>query len=122
MCFTFPVDPIEHETTNSAIKFFADLFDDQSTTSDIVLSNSNRRLIIEIISRELSDRSCTDESTTTYLSLLELIFRKQPATYETCTRCNELRTCFRTYLSTENCLYNNHFIINEIIRQHSCLS
>ena len=104
------------------IKFFADLFDDQSNTSDIILSDSDRRLIVEIISRELSDRSCADEATTAYLSLLKLIFRRPTITSETCTRCDELRTCFRSYLSAENCLHDNRFIINEIIRQHNWLS
>ncbi len=43
------------------IKFFTDLFGDQGTTSDAILFDSDRRLIVEIISRELSDRSITDE-------------------------------------------------------------
>jgi hypothetical protein len=112
------VDPIEHKTTNSVIKFFADLFDDQGTTSDQLLTDSDRRLMIEIISRELSDRSYTDPITTAYLSLLELILR----TCKTCSRANELQLYFRAYLSAENCLNDNRFIINEIIRQHNWLS
>ena len=55
------VDPIECKTTNSVIKFFADLFGDQATTSDAILFDSDRRLIVEIISRELADRPITDE-------------------------------------------------------------
>jgi hypothetical protein len=55
------VDPIECKTMNSVIKFFVDLFGDQATTSDALLFDSDRRLIVEIISRELSDRSITDE-------------------------------------------------------------
>jgi hypothetical protein len=43
------------------IKFFTDLFGDQATTSDALLFDSDRRLIVEIISRELADRSITDE-------------------------------------------------------------
>ncbi len=43
------------------IKFFIDLFGDQATTSDALLFDSDRRLIVEIISRELADRSITDE-------------------------------------------------------------
>ncbi|CAF3840991.1 unnamed protein product [Rotaria sordida] len=116
------LDPIEHKTTNSVIKFFADLFDDQNTTSDILLFDSDRRLIIEIISRELTDRLCTDEATTAYLSLLELILRKHTLTHENCSRYDELQACFQSYLSTENCLHENRFIINEIIRQHDWLS
>jgi hypothetical protein len=42
-------------------------------------------------------------------------------TSETCTRINELQTCFQSYLSAENCLNEHRFIINEIIRQHNCL-
>lgn len=59
--FEFLVDPIECKTINSVIKFFTDLFGDQATTSDALLFDSDRRLIVEIISRELSDRSVTDE-------------------------------------------------------------
>jgi hypothetical protein len=55
------VDPIQCKTMNSVIKFFMDLFGDQATTSDAVLFDSDRRLIVEIISRELSDRSINDE-------------------------------------------------------------
>ncbi|CAF2779178.1 unnamed protein product [Rotaria sp. Silwood2] len=121
LLFNRNIDPIEHKTTNSVIKFFADLFDDQNTTSDILLFDSDQCLIIEIISRELTDRLCTDEATTEYLSLLELILRKHTIIRETCTRYNELQTCFRSYLSTENCLSENRFIINEIIRQHDWL-
>ena len=56
------VDPIEKNTgMHSVVKFFADLFGDQGTISDIILSDSDRRLIIEIISREVSNRSCADE-------------------------------------------------------------
>lgn len=55
------VDPIECKTKNSVIKFFMDLFGDQATTSDALLFDSDRRLIVEIISRELSDRSINDE-------------------------------------------------------------
>ena len=40
-----------------------DLFGDQATTSDALLFDSDRRLIVEIISRELSDRSINDEVT-----------------------------------------------------------
>ena len=43
------------------IKFFKDLFGDQGTTSDALLYDSDRRLIVEIISRELTDRAITDE-------------------------------------------------------------
>ncbi|CAF1001668.1 unnamed protein product [Rotaria sordida] len=122
LLFNRNIDPIEHKTTNSVIKFFADLFDDQNTTSDILLFDSDRRLIIEIISRELTDRLCTDEATTAYLSLLELILRKHTLTHENCSRYDELQACFQSYLSTENCLHENRFIINEIIRQHDWLS
>jgi hypothetical protein len=66
------VDPIECKTTNSVIKFFADLFGDQATTSDALLFDSDRRLIVEIISRELSDRSINDE--VKYLKINVLIF------------------------------------------------
>jgi len=86
------------------------------------LSDSDRRLIIEIISRELSNSSYTDEITIGYLSLLELILRNQTITSETCTRIKELQTCFQSYLSAENCLDENRFIINEILRQHNCLA
>ena len=55
------VDPIECKTINSVVKFFADLFGDQATTSDALLFDSDRRLIVEIISRELSDRAINDE-------------------------------------------------------------
>jgi hypothetical protein len=84
----------------------------------LFFSDANRRLIVEIISRELTDRSCLDKTTTSYLSLLELILRNQLVTPETCTRINELQICFQTYLATENCSDENRFIINEIIRQH----
>ncbi|CAF4485578.1 unnamed protein product, partial [Rotaria magnacalcarata] len=59
------------------------LFADQAATSDAVLYDSDRRLIVEIISRELSDRATTDETTTAYLSLLDLILRSQSITSET---------------------------------------
>ena len=55
------VDPIECKTINSVVKFFKDLFGDQGTTSDALLFDSDRRLIVEIISRELSDRAVSDE-------------------------------------------------------------
>ncbi|CAF0789617.1 unnamed protein product [Rotaria sordida] len=122
LLFNRSVDPIECKTTNSIIKFFSDLFGDQATTSDALLYDSDRRLIVEIISRELSDRSITDEATTTYLSLLELILRSQSITSETCTRIDELQTSFRAHLYAENCLKQNRFIINEILRQHCWLS
>ncbi len=99
------------------IKFFSDLFDEQGTTSDQLLSDSDRRLMIEIISRELSDRSYTDKITTAYLSLLELILR----TCKTCTRTNELQIYFRSYLSGENYLIDNQYIIKEILRQNKWL-
>lgn len=101
------------------MKFFADLFGDEDYT---YFSESDRRLIIEIISRELSNHSYTDEIITAYLSLLELMLRNQTITSETCTRINELQTCFQSYLSFENCLDQNRYIINEIIRQHNCLA
>ncbi|CAF1557875.1 unnamed protein product [Rotaria magnacalcarata] len=122
LLFNRNIDPIEQKTTNSVIKFFSDLFDDQKNASDIILFDSDRRLMIEIISRELTDRSCTDKITTAYLSLLELIFRKKTITHETCTRFDELQQSFQSYLSTEHCLNENHFIINEIIQQHNCFS
>ncbi|CAF0942716.1 unnamed protein product [Adineta ricciae] len=120
--FNRSIDPTEHKTVNSIIKLFQDLFDDGNTANDILLSDSNRRLIIEIISRELSNRSCADESTTAYLSLLELLLRSQTITPETCTRIDELQTTFRSYLSCETCLHQNRFIIAEIIGKHSCFS
>ncbi len=46
---------------NSVMKFFMDLFGDQATTSDALLFDSDRRLIVEIIGRELADRSIVDE-------------------------------------------------------------
>ena len=100
---------------NSIVKFFADLFGEHGR---LFFSESNRRLIVEIISRELPDRSCSDQTTTAYLSLLELILRNKLVTLETCTRLEELRTCFQTYLDAEDCSEENRFIINEIIRQH----
>ncbi|CAF4859882.1 unnamed protein product, partial [Rotaria socialis] len=75
----------------------------QAATSDAVLYDSDRRLIVEIISRELSDRATTDESTPAYLSLLELILRSQSITSETCPRIDELQTVFRAHLYAENC-------------------
>ncbi|CAF3364249.1 unnamed protein product [Rotaria sp. Silwood1] len=122
LLFNRSVDPIECKTTNSVIKFFSDLFGDQATTSDVLLYDSDRRLIVEIISRELSDRPITDETTTAYLSLLELILRSQSITSETCARIDELQTVFRAHLYAENCLKQNRFIINEILRQHCWLS
>ena len=59
-CFSL-VDPIENKTSHSVIKFFEDLFGEQGTLSDILLSDADGRLIIEIISRELSNRSCVDQ-------------------------------------------------------------
>ncbi|CAF3372074.1 unnamed protein product [Rotaria socialis] len=122
LLFNRSVDPIECKTTNSIMKFFSDLFADQAATSDAVLYDSDRRLIVEIISRELSDRATTDESTTAYLSLLELILRSQSITSETCPRIDELQTVFRAHLYAENCLKKNRFIINDILRQHYWLS
>ena len=59
---TSPVDPVDKNIAmNSVVKFFADLFGDQGTISDIILSDSDRRLIIEIISREVTNRSCADD-------------------------------------------------------------
>jgi len=43
-------------------------------------------------------------------------------TSENCTRINELQIYFQSYLSAENSLEENRFIINEIIRQHNCLT
>jgi hypothetical protein len=43
------------------MKFFMDLFGDQAITSDALLFDSDRRLIVEIIGRELADRSIVDE-------------------------------------------------------------
>jgi len=123
------------------IKFFTDLFGDQGTTSDAILFDSDRRLIVEIISRELSDRSITDEVnffkinirifylmffllqiTTAYLSLLALILRNRSITSESCTRIAELQTSFRAHLYAENCLKENRSIIDEILRKHCWLS
>lgn len=67
------VDPIECKTTNSVIKFFADLFGDQATTSDAILFDSDRRLIVEIISRELADRPITDEVNEHHFLLTDVI-------------------------------------------------
>ncbi|CAF0848276.1 unnamed protein product [Adineta ricciae] len=99
--FNRSIDPTEHKTINSIIKLFQDLFDDENSSSDILLSDSNRRLIIEII---------------------KLLLRSQTITPETCTRIDELQTTFRSYLSCETCLHQNRFIIAEIIGKHSCFS
>lgn len=112
------VDPTGHPTTNSIIKFFADVLDDHTRTTDSLLSDSDRHLVIEIISRELSNRACSDQSTTAYLSLLELLLRHRTITPDTCRRVDELRATFHTHLSTETCLPENRFIIDEIARQH----
>ena len=70
---------------NSVIKFFKDLFGDQATTSDALLFDSDRRLIVEIISRELADRSFTDEVTLINIFALHLnsfvYFRQQLSIY-----------------------------------------
>lgn len=60
-----------------------DLFGDQATTSDALLFDSDRRLIVEIISRELSDRSINDEVTSTKRSQIfcRFFFRQQPHIY-----------------------------------------
>lgn len=50
------------------------------------------------------------------------MFRKKEIKRETCTRYDDLEQCFRSYLSAENCLNENRFIINEIIRQHKSFS
>jgi hypothetical protein len=119
-----------------------DLFGDQATTSDALLFDSDRRLIVEIISRELADRSITDEvnffknkysdfylmsffflqTTTAYLSLLALILRNRSIIAESCTRIAELQTSFRAHLYAENCLKENRLIIDEILRKHCWLS
>lgn len=122
LLFNRSVDPIECKTINSVVKFFKDLFGDQGTTSDALLFDSDRRLIVEIISRELSDRSITDEATTGYLSLLEIILRSRSLSQETCTRIDDLQTIFRAHLYAENCLKENRLIINEILRQYTWLS
>jgi hypothetical protein len=59
---------------NSVMKFFMDLFGDQATTSDALLFDSDRRIIVEIISRELSDRSITDEVNFFNINILALHF------------------------------------------------
>lgn len=105
---------VDSISNNSIVKFFSDLFSEHGA---LFFSESNRCLIVEIISRELTDRSYSDEMTTAYLSLLELIFRNRLINSETCTRINELKICFQTYLDDENCSKENRFIINEIIRQ-----
>ena len=46
------------------MKFFADLYGEKGTLSDILLSDADRRLIIEIISRELSHRTVANEVNT----------------------------------------------------------
>jgi hypothetical protein len=122
LLFNRSVDPIECKTMNSVIKFFMDLFGDQATTSDALLFDSDRRLIVEIISRELADRSITDETTTAYLSLLALILRNRSIIAESCTRIAELQTSFRAHLYAENCLKENRLIIDEILRKHCWLS
>lgn len=60
-----------------------DLFGDQATTSDALLFDSDRRLIVEIISRELSDRSINDEviSVKILSNLCRLFFRQQLRIY-----------------------------------------
>ena len=50
------VDPIIHHGDHSVIKFLADLMGAPKTLTDECFSQSDRRLIIEIISRELSNR------------------------------------------------------------------
>ncbi|CAF0865047.1 unnamed protein product [Adineta ricciae] len=122
LLFNRGVDPIECKTLNSVIKFFKDLFGDQATTSDALLFDSDRRLIVEIISRELADRSFTDETTTEYLSLLELILRSRSITVDNCTRTEDLQTSFRAHLYAENCLKENRLLINDILRQHNWLT
>jgi hypothetical protein len=59
---------------------------------------------------------------TSYLSLLELILRTQMITSETCTRRDELQLTFQSYLSSEDCIEENRFILNEILRQHHWLN
>ncbi|UJR35528.1 hypothetical protein I4U23_028282 [Adineta vaga] len=122
LLFNRGVDPIECKTMNSVIKFLKDLFGDQATTSDALLFDSDRRLIMEIISRELADREITDAITTDYLSLLELILRSRSIATDNCTRIEDLQTSFRTHLYAENCLKENRLLINEILRQHNWLT
>lgn len=145
ICFSFffSVDPIECKTRNSVLKFFIDIFGEQGTTSDALLYESDRRLIVEIVSRELLDRPIIDEvnrkkkkrnfcsssidsvcfqNTTDYLSLLELILRNHSITSENCTRIEELQMTFRAHLYAEHCLKRNRFIINEILRSNPWLS
>jgi len=116
------VDPVHsnRQKQNSVVKFFSDLFSENSTND--YLYDSDRRLLIEIISRELSDRPFTDEATTHLLSLLELILRSDSITSDTCTRTIDLQNCFRAHLQSEMCLEQNRFIILEIIRENSWLS
>lgn len=100
------------------IKFFADLFGDYG---DLFFSLSNRQLIVEILVRELSNHSSSEQITTSYLSLLELILRTRMITFETCTRISDMQICLETYRLADECLDENRFIINEILRANTWL-
>ena len=104
-------DPIGH---SSIIKFLSDL---HGETGDL-LTDFNRRLLVEIIDRELIDRTCADPMLTSYLSLLELILRHRSIRSIFSTRVEELKECLQALLSAENCSEENRFIIKEIFRQH----
>ena len=104
-------DPIGH---SSIIKFLSDL---HGETGDL-LTDFNRRLLVEIIDRELIDRTCADPILTSYLSLLELILRHRSIRSIFSTPVEELKECLQALLSAENCSEENRFIIKEIFRQH----
>ena len=44
------------------------------------------------------------------------MLRSQSIKPETCTRIEELQAIFRAHLYAENCLKENRFVLNEILR------
>lgn len=105
---SFLDDPIGH---SSILKFLSDLHGDNGE----LFTEFNRRLIVEILSRQLIDRTCSDPTLTSYLSLLELIVRNR--SMESIST-DELKECLQSYLLAEDCSEENRYIIQEIFRQH----
>lgn len=104
-------DPVGH---SSIVKFLSDLHGDHGE----LFADFNRQIIVEILNRELLDRTCSDRRMTSYLSLLELILRNRSISSMESIRIDELKECLQCYLLAEDCSEENRYIIQEIFRQH----
>ena len=99
---------------SAILKFLSDLHGENGE----LFTEFNRRLIVEILSRQLIDRTCFDPMLTSFLSLLELIVRNRSIHSIESISIDELKECLQNYLLSEECSEENRYIIQEIFRQH----